>query len=149
MLWLSATNNMSIDFLTFAGSSDYISNVYALSSLFSSFMIDITNLGFSHIATLPALSNGQSIYIQPIGTANIVNVVAFKDGSNNIYSNSTSYSSIGWYVYLGNTCILTYYTAGNNPWGPGEITGSWTFQNVAAGNYIPMKLNTATLLYLH
>ena len=61
--------NMLMDLLTYVDSGDYVGSgpaICTLSSLFSSFIIDVSVMtsGSSNIVKLPTLTNGQYIYVQ-------------------------------------------------------------------------------------
>ena len=92
---------------------------------------------------LPTLSNGSYLYIQSVGTQGVLNTVVLF-GSNRIYSDYDSWSSVSLPIPSGNTYKLRYYASGN-PWDVENSYPSYSMEALS-GTDIPLNNNIEVFL---
>jgi hypothetical protein len=138
---------LSLNFITFVVHADFSSKIYNCSSMFNAYIVDVTNADAPNdYINLPNnLANGQYIYFQYTGSANLYSI-AIRDVNYNsiIYNSNGALQNFGVMGVSGTTYKLTYYTSpSNNPWYNSDIpptTNNWQMQSLSA-NYIPLSNN--------
>ena len=93
--------------ILFINTSSYVSSEYTILGQQDYIIVNVTDAPTNSTINLPTLSNGSYFYVQSTGTQGVLNTVLLF-GSNRIYDDYDSWSSVSLPIPSGNTYKLTY-----------------------------------------